>query len=306
MTDTRVRASKRSESVLARTVPPARADALRRTVSRHAPWNASEVVRFRRTVWAYYRTYGRHTLPWRTTRNPYRILVSEVMLQQTQALRVIPFYRAFLKAFPTPARLARAPLAAVLRAWQGLGYNRRAKMLQHAARHIVEQGMPRDVSSLEQLPGVGPYTARAIAAFAWNQDVVCIETNIRTVIIHHFFPRAKQVPDSEIERVLAAVLPKGRAREWYSALMDYGAYLKRSGITHNERSPSYVRQAAFRGSVRQARGAVVRTLLEGAAPSARLVNLLGAKRRTQVRAALDTLVAEGLVEKAGTQYMLAP
>ncbi len=310
---------------------------------------------FRKVVWRYYRKHGRHDLPWRKTLDPYRILVSEVMLQQTQVERVIPHYRAFLRKFPTARRLAAAPLSNVLRAWQGLGYNRRAKMLHLAAKELVAAppfgtrlnlveshrvknsgtrvlcvpnhihvltyrlkygyGSGEFVRGLEALPGVGPYTARAVAAFARNEDVVFIETNIRTAILHHFFPpqaRGKsgtiyhsKISDAEIEKILATLLPKGRAREWYSALMDYGAHLKRTGVRVNARSSQYAKQGAFKGSAREARGAILRELMKGVRSRAVLTNLLGPERKAQVRAALGALVREGLVKKQRNRFGLA-
>ncbi|MHB8660506.1 MAG: HhH-GPD family protein [Minisyncoccota bacterium] len=265
-------------------------------------------TRFRALIWRHYRTNGRHDLPWRHTRDPYRILVSEVMLQQTQVERVVPFYKSFIQEFPTTERLASAPLALVLRSWQGLGYNRRAKMLQQAARDVVmryDGKLPRSVAELESLAGIGPYTARAIAAFAYNQDVLVIETNIRTVILHHFFPKKKKVSDTEIEKILIRIFPKGKSRKWYSALMDYGAYLKRSGISHNARSKKYVKQSRFAGSLREARGALLRELSQGAASQARLMELFGVPRRVQMRTALQALLAEELVKKVGGRYALA-
>ncbi len=262
------------------------------------------VSSFRKVVWAHYKKHGRHELPWRHTHDLYKILVSEVMLQQTQVERVLPFYRTFIKKFPTAKRLASAPLSSVLQMWQGLGYNRRAKMLHQAAEEFQKlhnlsyrskHGVNDVVSGLEQLPGVGPYTARAIAAFAWNENVVFVETNIRTAIIHHFFPRRRSVGDTELVEVLERVLPKGKSREWYSALMDYGAYLKRSGISHNARSKKYTRQSKFTGSLREARGAIVREFTKGISSHTRLTNLFGPSRRVQMKIALDALVAEGLV-----------
>lgn len=261
------------------------------------------LTKFKALVWRYYRAHGRHNLPWRKTKDPYRILVSEVMLQQTQVERVIPLYKKFIKQFPTAKKLAAAPLSAVLKSWQGLGYNRRAKMLQEAARELLMRKIST-VPELEALPGVGPYTARAVAAFAYNKDVIFVETNIRTAIIHHFFPKRKKVRDGEIEKILIQVLPKGRAREWYSALMDYGAYLKRSGISHNVRSKKYVKQSKFAGSLREARGAILRELARGAAPPTRLIGLLGVPRRAQMRTALRALWAERLVKKSSENYTL--
>lgn len=263
---------------------------------------------FRELVWRHYRAHGRHDLPWRHTRDPYRILVSEVMLQQTQVERVIPFYKKFIKKFPTAKKLAAAALSEVLKEWQGLGYNRRALMLRAAAKDVVVQyrgKLPKDIAELESLPGVGPYTARAVAAFAYNEDVAIVETNIRTAVLHHFFPKKKRVSDKEIEKILKRTLPKGTSREWYSALMDYGAYLKRSGVSHNARSERYVRQSKFAGSLREARGALLRELARGTASSARLTELCGASRRPQLHTALRALRAEGLVEKVDGNYALA-
>ncbi len=256
-------------------------------------------TRFRKTVWKYYRAHGRHNLPWRKTHDVYKVLVSEVMLQQTQVERVIPFYKKFIKRFPTAKKLASAPLAEILKSWQGLGYNRRAKLLKEAARQLVDTALSTTrsnlVKELESLPGVGPYTARAVAAFAWNRDVVFVETNIRTAIIHHFFSRRSDVEDTEVVEVLKNVFPKGRAREWYSALMDYGAHLKRSGISHNTKSRTYTKQSKFAGSLREARGAILREFTRGVTSRARLITLLGPSRKGQMKTALEALVAEGLI-----------
>ncbi len=265
-------------------------------------------AKFRALVWRHYRTHGRHDLPWRRTLDPYRTLISEVMLQQTQVERVVPFYREFIRKFPTPQKLAAAPLSEILRNWQGLGYNRRAKMLREAATEVVIRyggKLPKSVRELESLPGIGPYTARAIAAFAYNEDAVIIETNIRTAIVHHFFQRKKKVSDEKVEEILELVYPKGKSREWQSALMDYGAYLKRTGVSHNARSKTYVRQSKFSGSSREARGALLRELARGAASCPRLTKLLGIPRRAQMRTALQALLAEGLVKKIGRSYTLA-
>lgn len=229
------------------------------------------------------------------------------MLQQTQVERVVPYYRSFLKRFPTMVRLAEAPLSDVLRAWQGLGYNRRAKLLHEAAKTVVRERkgrLPRSSSELERLPGIGPYTARAVAAFAYNDDTVFVETNLRTAVIHHFFPGEEKVPDTAILAVLARVLPKGKARAWYGALMDYGAHLKRSGVRLNARSASYARQTAFKGSDREARGVILKALLDGTRSSQELVRLLGREREAQMRRALLTLARDGMIRRSGRGYQL--
>lgn len=259
---------------------------------------------FRRLVWAHYKKYGRHKLPWRKTHDVYKILVSEVMLQQTQVERVIPFYKKFIKQFPTAKKLAGASLSTVLRSWQGLGYNRRAKLLREAAKELL--GKKRlTVVELEKLSGVGPYTARAVAAFAYNEDVVMFETNIRTVIIEYFFPQCSGIADTEISKVLKQVLPKGKSREWYYALMDFGKRLKRSGVSHNIKIKKHVKQAKFAGSLREARGAILRELSRRNAPPTELVDLLGTERSAQMRSALRALFTERLVKKEGKNYALA-
>lgn len=225
------------------------------------------------------------------------------MLQQTQVERVIPFYTSFISKFPTAKKLSEAPLAEVLKQWQGLGYNRRAKMLYLAAKELAVRNV-RTIDELEALPGVGPYTARAVAAFAFNADVTFVETNIRTVIIHHFFPDEEHIADASIDEVLKLALPRGRSCAWYSALMDYGASLKRSGISHNARSRTHVKQAKFAGSLREARGAILRRLTEGNASSSDLTGLLGPERRVQVRRALRALITEQLVEREGSRFVL--
>ena len=271
-------------------------------------------------MWAYYRAHGRHDLPWRKTHDPYKILVSEVMLQQTQVDRVIPFYKKFIKQFPTVKSLAAVPLADVLSAWQGLGYNRRAKLLREAIKEMsalqIRTYRPKFVGDtlvqdLERLPGVGPYTARAVAAFTHNADVVFVETNIRTAVIHHFFNvghRKSNISDKEIIKILMEVLPKGRAREWYSALMDYGAHLKRSGVRVNARSTQYAKQAKFKGSLRQVRGAILRALtVDASLTEAVLRRRVGNHQgdASMIPSALASLTRDGLIQKKGRGWTIA-
>jgi A/G-specific adenine glycosylase len=267
--------------------------------------NSKNIKQFQGTVWAYYRVHSRNHLPWRKTKNPYRILVSEIMLQQTQVDRVIPLYLKFIQRYPTPQKLAEAPLSQVLIAWQGLGYNRRAKMLHETAKRIQKSNMPRTIEELKTLPGIGPYTAGAVAAFAYNQDSILIETNIRTALMEHFFPRKTNVSDIQLARVLETVLPKGHAREWYAALMDYGAHLKRSGISHNARSRHHVPQSKFTGSLREARGSILRELTKGPATRTHLVNLFGSQRRSHTTKALEALKTEGFIELSDRRFVLA-
>jgi len=257
---------------------------------------SEDIRRFRRAVRAHYREHGRHDLPWRHTEDPYGILVSEVMLQQTQAERVRGYFPAFLARFPEPRALAGAPVADVLAAWQGLGYNRRALALQKAAVVIVERHggtVPQGREDLLALPGVGPYTAGAVRAFAWNLPGILVETNVRTAHIHHFFPDAERVGERELAELIGASLPPRDPRAWYWALMDYGAHLKRTVGNANRASASYARQERFEGSDRQLRGRVLRVLLEGPADEAGLRERLGGDPR--LARVLAALTGEGFV-----------
>ena len=203
-------------------------------------------------------------LPWRETVDPYAILVSEVMLQQTQVPRVIPRYRAFTARFSTPAALAEAPLPDVLAEWSGLGYNSRAVRLRRAAQAVVERhhgSLPLDLDALLALPGVGPYTARAVLVFATNADLAAVDTNVRRVLVHELGLSADVSP-AALQAVAEDVLPRGRARLWHHALMDYGSAVVTAKVARAAgaaRGPR--RQEAFAGSLRQARGRVVRRLL---------------------------------------------
>lgn len=260
---------------------------------------------FRKSVLDYYTKYGRHELPWRTTTDPYAILVSELMLQQTQVARVEPKYKLFLETFPDVESLAKAPLSTVLQLWQGLGYNRRAKYLQETAKIIAASGgyFFRDRSRLMALPGIGTYTSGAILAFAYDVPVVMIETNIRTVFIHHFFADQDEVSDAEILELVAATLPKKDIRHWYYALMDYGSYLKKTRGGMNSRSRHYKKQAKFSGSSRQLRGIIIRLLSTG--PKT-VGELLPAQAFTEmeVQMQLEKLLREGLIVHEDSKYAL--
>ena len=255
-------------------------------------------AQFRKIVYVHYKRYAR-SFPWRKTRDPYKILVSETMLQQTGVERVVQKYRAFLKRFPTIRALARVPLKEVLKEWQGLGYNRRAKLLRDAAKLLVEQyggKFPKNEQFLEGLPGIGPYTARAVMAFAFNKPVVFIETNIRTVFLHHFFKNRTTISDSEILPYMVKMLDKKNPRKWYSALMDYGASLKKFGVRLNAKSAHYTKQSKFEGSIRQLRGRILKMALEKGKVNIKKLAKEMKKPPAQVRAATGVLRREGLLE----------
>lgn len=261
---------------------------------------------FIKKVWDFHAAFGRGSLPWRKTKDPYRILVSEIMLQQTQVERVVSKYTEFLKLFPTVQALSEASLGDVLRAWQGLGYNRRAKMLHECARIVVREYrgiFPKDSLTLRSLPGIGPYTAGAIMAFAYNTSEVIIETNIRTVYLHVFFKDREGVSDAEllplIERTLDLENPKG----WYSALMDYGTHIKKTEGNSSRRSKHHVRQKPFKDSDRQVRGSILRALTDKPCTLQALVRV-SAFSKDRLETQITQLQKEGLVVKEGRLFRL--
>ncbi|MGA2121706.1 MAG: A/G-specific adenine glycosylase [Methanoregula sp.] len=265
------------------------------------------ISEFQRTVLSYYERSGRHDMPWRHTTDPYHILVSEIMLQQTQVERVTLKYPEFIAAFPDFTALAGAPLANILRVWQGMGYNRRAIALQKCAIRVTgEYGgiLPRDVDTLATFPGIGYATASSIAAFAFNLPVAFIETNIRRVFIHYFFRNKDPVRDDEILPLVDQALYRKNPRVWYWALMDLGASLKKSVPNPNRRSVHYTKQSAFEGSDRRLRGQVLKLLVSrGEMASAAIIRELG-KDRDRVLKILAGLEEEGFIRKAGKKIML--
>jgi A/G-specific adenine glycosylase len=238
--------------------------------------------------------YGEHRrdLPWRRTSDPYAILVSEVMLQQTQVPRVIARYGPFLERFPTLASLAHAPLPEVLAAWLGLGYNARALRLKRCAE-AAPAGLPRDLDGLRSLPGVGPYTARAVLVFACNADLAAVDANVRRVLTSEL-SLPHDLSPAALQRVADTVLPRGRSRDWHNALMDYGSLVltaRATGIAPR------TRQTRFAGSPRERRARLLRRLVEDgpltlAAAAAALGVPPAASRETVASLAADGLVVE--------------
>ena len=266
-----------------------------------------QIAQFRLGVWSYYHDNGRSDLPWRQPENnnvfdPYKILVSEIMLQQTQVSRVVPKYIEFLNEFPTVEVLAGATLGDVLRAWQGLGYNRRAKYLLQAAQYLARrESFPKNETELVQLPGVGVNTSRAIQAYAFNQPTFFVETNIRTVYMYHFAPGKDSVSDKFIQNLVSQTLDAERPREFYWALMDYGTYLK-TKIKNNTQSKHYTKQSKFEGSRRQIRGRVLKELADFPIKIETLRLKLDDDRLDSV---LEDLVREGMIIKTENKYHLA-
>jgi A/G-specific adenine glycosylase len=257
----------------------------------------ADLAAFRDVVWAHYRA-NRREMPWRDVDDPYAVLVSEVMLQQTQVSRVINAYGEWMKAFPTLEALAAAPLPAVLERWQGLGYNRRAIALKRAAEQVVERfggSLPCDAVALRSLPGVGPVTAAALMDYAFRQPAPFIETNVRAVFLHHFFPDAEGVPDSAIMPLVEATWDLEDPRGWGYALMDYGVQLKREMVNPSRRSAQHTRQSRFEGSKRQKRARLLRAVLaEPGGPAEGYADALG----------IDPTDADGLLQELASEGFL--
>ncbi|MCE9541202.1 A/G-specific adenine glycosylase [Candidatus Kaiserbacteria bacterium] len=262
---------------------------------------SSSVSAFRRSVWTYWEECGRHDLPWRKTHDPYKILVSEVMLQQTQVPRVIEKYKEFLKTFPTVFVLSHASLSEVLKVWNGLGYNRRGKYLHDAAKAIAGEygGSVKDATAAKKLPGVGPYTKAAVRVFAFNEPHALIETNVRAAYIHHFFPDRESVSDRELMPVIEKAAKEQDPREWHWALMDYGVHIKKMHKNPARRSTSHVRQSKFEGSLRQVRGAILKAIHEGKS----VQSLPFDKKRKD--GALVSLTRDGLIVKEKSAWRIA-
>lgn len=266
-----------------------------------------DIELFKEQVYGYYQTHKRD-FPWREDVTPYRTFISEVMLQQTQAGgRTVEKFNAFVARFPDFETLARASLADVLKLWQGLGYNRRALMLKKAAEIIVRDykgDLPSTVEELDALPGIGHATACSISAFAFNEPVVFIETNIRSVFIHHFFPGRSEVSDAELMPLVEQTLDIENAREWYSALMDYGSSLKKSVGNESRRSKHYAKQSRFEGSDRQIRGEILRLLSTKEKLACEGLYLYNADVQ-RMQNIIKGLVKEGLIVKEGTFLRIA-
>ncbi len=263
-----------------------------------------QISAFKKTIWRYFKK-NKRDLPWRRTTDPYRIVVSEVMLQQTQVARVIQKYTEFIKIFPSFKSLALASNSKVLRLWQGMGYNHRALYLKALSRIITKKHkgrLPDDLQILIQLPSIGKTTGGSIAAFVYNKPTVFIETNIRRVFIHFFFNDKKNIHDGDLLPLVEKTLDKNRPREWYWALMDYGAMLAKKIPNPNRNSIHYARQSPFNGSIRQIRGAVLRFVLLKKRVTRKDLSDGLIYEKNKIIAVLHDLVKEGFLVKTSGSY----
>jgi A/G-specific adenine glycosylase len=259
---------------------------------------------FRSLVWDEGRAHHRD-MPWRYIDDPYAVLVSEVMLQQTQVARVVDRYAAWTEAFPTLDALAAAPLSEVLGLWQGLGYNRRGLNLKRAAGIASEQlagALPPDERVLRSLPGVGPTTASAVLNYAFRIPSPFIETNVRAVFLHHFHADADGVSDRILTPDVEATWDREDPRGWGYALMDYGVHLKRTLPNPSRRSSHHTKQSRFEGSHRQKRAAVLRAVLAAPGGPAEAYALTLAYDAREVEELLRELAGEGFVAERGDRW----
>lgn len=263
-------------------------------------------------LFAWYEQHGR-SFPWRQTTDPWAILVSEVMSQQTQIDRVVGRYLAFLDQFPTPKSLASAPPGEVLAAWSGLGYNRRALNLQATARFVAASGWPTTARELQALPGIGSYTAAAVACFAFGEQVPAVDTNLRRVLSRW---AGRPLAGGDLAETARAFLPAGEAVRWNSAIMDLGAQVCKPTprcddcpVADRCIDPTiYVpppRQSRFDGSVRQTRGAILKEMLDGETRNADALAVRLGHDEARIVIALAALAAEGILTSTSGGFALA-
>lgn len=269
--------------------------------------NTPSISEFKEAIYSHFKEKGR-TFPWREDPRPWGVMVSEFMLQQTQIERVIPYWERWMHLWPTPKALAKVSLEDALREWNGLGYNRRGRFLIECAQLITKKyngKVPETPALLLPLPGIGAYTAGAIACFGYNYPSVFIETNIRASVIHFFFQGQEAVNDREIFPILKEALDRDNPRRWYWALMDYGAALKKVTVNPGRRSAHYTRQSPFQGSFRQQRGRIIKALIfQGPATMLDLQKSTGIEPE-ELYKVLDTLEKDSMVAETLGIYQIS-
>lgn len=266
------------------------------------------VVLFQQVIYEFYKNFGRE-FSWRFTNDPYEVVVSEIMLQQTQTDRVREKYEQFIQIFPDFERLAAASVAQVISQWQGLGYNRRALSLQICAQKIINDYngiLPDDPELLVKFKGIGKATAASICAFAFNKPTVFIETNIRAVYIYSFFKNEQGISDVQLMPLIEQTLDQANSRMWYYALMDYGVALKKLFGNPSRKSKHYTRQSRFEGSDRQIRGKIIKLLVDKQKPLS-LVEFykVVTGEENRINCALEQLINEGFIIKKDNVFLLA-
>lgn len=259
-----------------------------------------QIKSFHKKIFEFYKEHKRN-LPWRKTTNPYYIMISEIMLQQTQVPRVIEKYDKWIQQFPKVEDLAQAELKLVLQLWSGLGFNSRGKRLQDTAKIISKKYkgiVPNTPEELETLPGIGPYTSKAILIFANNENIATVDTNIRRILIHEF-KLSEDLNNKEIQKIAEQILPKGKSRDWHNALMDYGTTIitaRKSGIK------SKGKQSTFKGSRREVRAGILKNILNEEKITVQKAKKLFPKTQYNVKEILEELVSEEIITKNKNTY----
>ena len=267
----------------------------------------SLIALFQKTIYAYYHHHGR-TFPWRKTLNPYHILVSEIMLQQTSTQRVLKKYDEFITFYPDLSALTNASLPSILAHWQGLGYNRRALFLKKIADIITTDFhgvFPQDEKILQTLPGIGSYTAAAICAFAFNQPTILLETNIQSVYIYFFCDSQQKVRDQDLRPLIRDTLDICNPRQWYYALMDYGVMIKKTQDNPSRKSARYAKQSPFKNSDRELRGLILRILLKEATVTLHHLCHQAQSPPDRLLPLIIQLEKEGFIQQDGNTIRLA-
>ena len=263
------------------------------------------IAAFRDVIYSYYKRTKRK-FPFRENITPYKVVVSEIMLQQTQTNRVAEKFIEFIKKFPDFKSLSQASVEKLLSTWQGLGYNRRAIALKKIAERIMNEfngDVPKDLELLTSLPQIGHNTASSILSFAYNIPTYFIETNIRRVYIYFFFPGKSQINDKEIMEIVKITIDKDNPRDWYYALMDFGVMLKKAHPELNKRSIHYRKQSKFDGSTRQVRGKILKLLLEKPLSTNDIIDKINFERK-KVLEILNTLKKEGFIREEHNKFLI--
>ena len=269
-------------------------------------WSPEILKQFQEALWDYYQK-NKRDFEWRNNPTAYHVVVSEIMLQQTQTIRVVDKFQHFIKTFPTFEFLAQATTQQVLQVWVGLGYNRRGIYLHQIAQRIVAEYagvLPNDVATLKMFKGLGHATASSIVAFAYNKPTLFIETNIRSVFLHVFFKHEENVADALIEPLIALTLKQDNPREWYYALMDYGVYLKKKHKNPSRKSKHYTKQSQFEGSTRQVRAAIVKELAFKTEITLEELHQALSYDPQKINEQLEKLLHEKSVHKKNSSYSL--
>ncbi|MEI7498123.1 MAG: A/G-specific adenine glycosylase [Candidatus Falkowbacteria bacterium] len=272
--------------------------------------NKAKIKKFQEVIWQHYHVHKRN-FPWRETTNPYRILVSEIMLQQTQANRVVEKYQSFIKKIPNFKSLANIETKQLLLEWQGLGYNRRALQLQRLAQIVAREHrgrLPHDNALLQQLPGIGPATAAAIRAFTFNLPTVYLDTNVRRVYLHYFFPEQAKIYDKELFPLIEKSFDTSNSREWCWALLDYGAMLGKDKKNNpNQRSAHFTKQTKFEGSNRQLRGQLLKNIItHNGISQLKLLSFFAPTIHKQIQNTVEQLITEGFIFCNNKRYYIKP